>query len=109
MRIVSVPVAFSFLLSGCEPGLEEFNLNQNMYLWWGLCTLCLLACQVRVTAGFLGLEKKKKNVPLVEFMYLVFARMPGESYRRQVLKKEKKKKGCTSGRVYVPCIYTHVM
>ena len=30
-------------------------------------------------------------------MILVFARMPGESYRR----------GCTSGEVYVPCIYTY--
>ena len=25
-----------------------------------------------------------KDVPLVEFMYLVFARMPGESYRRRL-------------------------
>ena len=24
-------------------------------------------------------------VPLVEFMYLVFARMPGESYRRRLV------------------------
>ena len=24
------------------------------------------------------------NVPLVEFMYLVFTRMPGESYRRRL-------------------------
>ena len=53
-----------------------------MYLWWSLCTLYLHACQVRVTV----------NVPLVEFMYLAFTRMPGESY---------------SGAVYVPCIYTN--
>ena len=39
-----------------------------MYLWWSLCTLYLHACQVRVT-----------DVPLVEFTYLVFTRMPGES------------------------------
>ena len=26
----------------------------------------------------------KKDVPLVEFMYLVFTRMPGESYHRQL-------------------------
>ena len=44
-----------------------------MYLWWSLCTLYLLACQVRVTIG-------TTNVPLVEFMYLVFTCVPGESY-----------------------------
>ena len=38
-----------------------------------------------------------EDVALVEFMYLVFTRMPGDSYRR----------GCTSGGVYVPCVYTH--
>ena len=27
---------------------------------------------------------QKKNVLLVEFMYLVFTRMPGESYRRRL-------------------------
>ena len=27
---------------------------------------------------------KLGDVPLVEFMYLVFARMPGESYRRRL-------------------------
>ena len=37
------------------------------YLWWSLCTLCLLVCQV----------------PLVEFMYLAFTCMPDESYHRQ--------------------------
>ena len=29
-------------------------------------------------------EKNKNKVPLVEFMYLVFTRMPGESYRRRL-------------------------
>ena len=57
-----------------------------MYLWWSLCTLYLHACQVRVTV----------DVPLVEFVYLVFTCMTGESYC-----------GCTSGGVYVPCIYMH--
>ena len=51
-----------------------------------LCTLYLHACQVRVTV----------DVPVVQFMYLVFTRMPGESYCE-----------CTSDGVYVPCIYTH--
>ena len=38
------------------------NLKQNrsqsarqMYLWWSLCSLCLLACQVRVSIGDSGL------------------------------------------------------
>ena len=26
-----------------------------------------------------------EDVPLVEFMYLVFTRMPGESYRRRLM------------------------
>ena len=29
-------------------------------------------------------QKEAKDVPLVEFMYLVFTRMPGESYRRRL-------------------------
>ena len=60
--------------------------EKRMYLWWSLCTFYLLACQVRVTV----------DVPLVELVYLVFTRMPGESYC-----------GCTAGGVYVPCIYWH--
>ena len=44
------------------------------YPWWSLCTSYLHACQARVTSD---------DVPLVEFMYLVFARMPGESYRKR--------------------------
>ena len=45
-----------------------------MYLWCSLCTLYLHACQVRVTV----------YVRLVEFMHLVFTRMPGESYCRRL-------------------------
>ena len=58
----------------------------RMYLWWSLCTLYLLTCLVKVTVGdsrsllFLCYE----DVPLVEFMYLVFTHMPGESYRRRL-------------------------
>ena len=36
------------------------------------------------------------DVPLVEFMYLVVTRMPGDSYC-----------GRASGGVYVPCVYMH--
>ena len=47
------------------------------YLWWSLCTLYLHVCQVRVTVC--------DSVPLVGFMYFVFTRMPGESYRGQLM------------------------
>ena len=30
------------------------------------------------------MEVGEEDVPLVEFMYLVFTRMPGESYRRRL-------------------------
>ena len=73
-----------------------------MYLWWSLCTLYSLACQVRVTVVASGLccwihvNRIRlssvflldsfclawKDVPLVEFMYPVFARTPGGSYCR---------------------------
>ena len=33
---------------------EETGNKERMYLWWSLCTLCLLACQVRVTVGDSG-------------------------------------------------------
>ena len=63
-----------------------------MYLWWSLCTLHLHAHQVRVTVGNSGLccctcvtyRKLTEDVPLVKFMYLVFIRMPGESYCRRL-------------------------
>ena len=58
-----------------------------MYLWWSLCTLYLHACQVRVTLGdsglwFINSTRGTPDMLLVEFMYLVFTCMPGESYRR---------------------------
>ena len=42
----------------------------------------LHACQVRVTVGLFLL--KTKDIHLVEFMYRVFTRMPGESYCRRL-------------------------
>ena len=89
-----------------------------MYIWWSLCTLYLLARQVRVTTAtgctsggvyvpciysdaqwelhrwlrslllclsdifwvLWHLVASCEDVPQVEFMYLVFTRMPGESY-----------------------------
>ena len=65
----------------------------RMHLWWSLCTLYLHACQVRFwgcTSGgvyvpciYTHARWDFEDVPLVEFMYLVFTRMPGESYHRQ--------------------------
>ena len=72
---------------------------QRMYLWWCLCTLYLHACQVRVTVGDSGLccctcvlyfernnnnNKPTEDVSVVVLMYLVFTRVPGESYRRRL-------------------------
>ena len=56
----------------------------RMYLWWSLCTLYLLACQVKVITCDSGLCCCFQDIPLVEFMYLIFTRMPSESYRRQL-------------------------
>ena len=48
----------------------ELNYTElSVYFWWSLCTLKLY-----------GIE----CVLLVEFMYLIFTRMPGESYRRRL-------------------------
>ena len=44
----------------------------RMYFWWSLCTL------------YLHRGTSTENVLLVEFMYLVFTCMPGESYCRQL-------------------------
>ena len=33
----------------------------------------------------LHISGKEKDVPLVEFVYLVFTRMPGERYRRRLM------------------------
>ena len=70
-------VEFMYLIFICMPGI--------MCHKWSLCTLYFHACQVRVTVGNTGLcycTCVMRNI-LMEFMYLVFTRMPGESYRRQ--------------------------
>ena len=41
------------------PLLEFITLR--MYLWWNLCTLYLLACQVRVSVGNSGLFRAIVN------------------------------------------------
>ena len=66
-------------------GCSEKQTAGLVYLWWGLSTLYLLTCQVRVTVGdsFFFLNSWV-DVLLVEFMYLVFTHMPGESYCRRL-------------------------
>ena len=87
-------------------------------LWRSLCTLYLHACQGReCTSGGVYVpciytHARWEKVLLVEFMYLVFTRMPGERmyfwwsvctlYLHACQGRE-----CSSGGVYVPCIYTH--
>ena len=54
---------------------------------------------------------KFEEVPLVEFMYLVFTRISGESYlwwSLCTLYLHACQMKVTSGGVYVPCIYTHI-
>ena len=51
----------------CSASESHTQTPNCLYLWWSLCTLCLLL-----------------DVPLVEFTYLVFTRMPDESYRRRL-------------------------
>ena len=59
---------------------------QKMYLWWSLCTLYLHACKHRrgtsggVYVPCIYTHANTEEVSLVEFMYLVFTRMPTESY-----------------------------
>ena len=50
----------------------------RMYLWWSLCTLYLHCTSGGVYVPCIY------TVPLVECMYLVFTRMPGESYRKRL-------------------------
>ena len=101
-------VGFMYLVLTHIPG-ENYHLKRwqplRMYLWWGLCTLYLHLCQVRITiwkgdnlwgctSGGVYLPCTDthtrwelpservtifEDVPLVEFMYLVFTRMPGEN------------------------------
>ena len=39
---------------------------------------------VNSTRDSASLHRQEQDVPLVEFMYLVFTRMPGKSYRRRL-------------------------
>ena len=98
----------------------------RMYLWWSLCTLYLHTSQVRFwgcTCGgvyvpciYTRARWDFEDVPVVEFMSLVFTHMPGEILRMYLWWSlcplylhicQVRFWGCTSGEVYVPWIYTH--
>ena len=58
----------------CTLYLPSSAEHERMYLWWSLCTLYLPS----------SAEHERMYRSLLEFMYFVFTRMPGESYRRQL-------------------------
>ena len=86
---------------GCTSSVENVPLLLRMHLCcWG-CTSIVESVQVQcfftaawtirnirdveprtATSTFTQLPSSVEDVPLVDFMYLVFTRMPGESYRR---------------------------
>ena len=97
----------SLACSWCIHNLSSFftlpHHVRKIDLWWSLCTLFLLAYQVRITVGdsgvcytfcplfvehtslffFYSSTPCPEDVSLMEFMYLVFTRVPGENYRRR--------------------------
>ena len=70
-RMPTENTSSSGMYASCIKHLLKSHVRCEYILWWSLCTLYLLACQVRVH-------------PLVEFMHLVFTRMPGERYHRRL-------------------------
>ena len=67
----------SFEINGLCP---LCNKNWLSYACAHLCRRMCLKCRVHMPLGASFLE----DVPLVEFTYLVFTRMPGERYRRRL-------------------------
>ena len=71
-------VEFMYLVFTHMPG--------DSHCRWNLCTLYLRACQVTVTAGGIYVPciyaHARWQSLQVEFMYLVFTRMPGDSHCR---------------------------
>ena len=76
----------------CCPLLTRFSSCVNRGWNWDCIRICWVCCSIQVsdlttTVGaalwFSGLCWPQREFgPLVEFMYLVFTRMPGESYCR---------------------------
>ena len=64
-------------------GLGALSIHYY-YHYPGSPSLTSLTVSVDVKHQVYLLITELEDVPLVEFMYLVFTRMPGESYRRQL-------------------------
>ena len=60
---------------------QKLDMGRGQMLYIVICIMG--AASVGLTVGFSGCPFE--DVPLVEFMYLVFTRMPGESYRRRLM------------------------
>ena len=128
-QVTCTLVEFMYLVFTHLPGQ---SYHRQLGLWWSLCTLYLLTYQVRLTTGDLysgGVYVPCIYLPtrsdllqvtctLVEFMYLVFTHLPGQSYHRQLglwwslctlylltYQVRLTTGDLYSGGVYVPCIY----
>ena len=97
-------VEFIYLVFTRMPGESYLSHKHKLHniLRWSLCTLCLLLCQVRFTCHTNTAQTPQH--PQVEFMYLVFTRVPGESYLSH---KHNTSSTTSSGGVDVHCIYLH--
>ena len=59
--------------------VHQFHPRSRMSLWWTSYTRYLLPCQVELPQSIQGtsIPSKVEDVPLVDFIYPVFAPMPG--------------------------------
>jgi len=65
-------------------GLGALSIHHYYYYYPGSPSLTSLTVSVDVKHQVYLLITELEYVPLVEFMYLVFTCMPGESYHRQL-------------------------
>ena len=77
-------------LPGMSVNIRYINSNRGtssnlrMYIWWSLYTLYLQIWGCTSGGVYIPCIYKFEDLPLVEFMYLVFTRMPSEIYRRRL-------------------------
>ena len=77
-------------LPGMSVNIRYINSNRGtssnlrMYIWWSLYTLYLQIWGCTSGGVYIPCVYKFEDLPLVEFMYLVFTRMPSEIYRRRL-------------------------
>ena len=109
-----------FWWTSCTLYLQKNPPELRMYFWWTSCTLYLQKIHQSwgCTSGGLHVpciykkSARVEDVLLVDFMYLVFTKNPPElrmyfwwTSCTLYLQKIRQSWGCTSGGVYVPCIY----